>query len=152
MHAEYFSISAEAAAKINDAGRIIAVGNTTVRELESAKSKNGRLLAQEGSTDLFIYPPDRFRAVDLLLTNFHLPRSTLLMLISAFAGREFLLRAYQEAIRERYRFYSYGDCMLILWGKARPPGPGGATMRSRNRLPGSPPLPVPRSCVILPAK
>ena len=69
---------------------------------------------KDGSTDLFIYPPFEFRVVDALLTNFHLPRSTLLMLVSAFAGREFLLRAYAEAIRERYRFYSYGDCMLIL--------------------------------------
>jgi S-adenosylmethionine:tRNA ribosyltransferase-isomerase len=114
MHPEHFSISAEAANKINDAERIIAIGTTTVRVLESARSKNGRLLAQEGSTDLFIYPPYRFQAVDLLLTNFHLPRSTLLMLVSAFAGREFLFRAYREAIDERYRFYSYGDCMLIL--------------------------------------
>jgi len=114
MHAERFCISSEAANKINNAGRIVAVGTTTVRTLESAKSKNDRLLAQEGSTDLFIYPPYRFQVADLLLTNFHLPRSTLLMLVSAFAGREFLLRAYQEAIREGYRFYSYGDCMLIL--------------------------------------
>ncbi len=114
MHSERFFISAEAANKINNAHRVVAVGTTTVRVLESAKSRGGRLLAQEGSTDLFIYPPYRFRAVDLLLTNFHLPRSTLLMLVSAFAGREFLLWAYQEAIRERYRFYSYGDCMLIL--------------------------------------
>ena len=114
MHPEHFSISAEAANKINDAERISAIGTTTVRVLESARSKNGRLLAQEGSTDLFIYPPYQFQAVDLLLTNFHLPRSTLLMLVSAFAGREFLLRAYREAIDERYRFYSYGDCMLIL--------------------------------------
>jgi S-adenosylmethionine:tRNA ribosyltransferase-isomerase len=114
MHAERFFISTEAANKINNAHRVVAVGTTTVRLLESAKSRGGTLLAQEGSTDLFIYPPYRFRAVDLLLTNFHLPRSTLLMLVSAFAGREFLLRAYQEAIRERYRFYSYGDCMLIL--------------------------------------
>ena len=72
------------------------------------------VLAQEGATSLFIYPPYHFRAIDILLTNFHLPGSTLLMLVSAFAGREFLLRAYEEAIRERYRFYSYGDCMLIL--------------------------------------
>lgn len=114
MPAERFSISAEAANKINNAQCIVAVGTTTVRVLESARSENGRLLAQEGSTDLFIYPPYRFRVVDLLLTNFHLSRSTLLMLVSAFAGREFLLRAYQEAIRERYRFYSYGDCMLIM--------------------------------------
>ena len=113
MHAECFSISPSAAARINSAGRIVAVGTTVVRVLESA-NRDGRLVAQEGSTDIFIYPPYRFQAVDVLLTNFHLPRSTLLMLVSAFAGREFLLRAYREAIRERYRFYSYGDCMLIL--------------------------------------
>ena len=114
MFAESFFISAEAANKINNAKRIVAVGTTTVRVLESAHWENGRLLAQEGSTNLFIYPPYRFKHLDLLLTNFHLPRSTLLMLATALAGREFLLRAYQEAIRERYRFYSYGDCMLIL--------------------------------------
>src|SRR5437870_4252586 len=114
MHAEHFSISASAASAINSAKRIVAVGTTVVRVLESARGENGKLIAQTGSTEIFIYPPYRFRVVDHLLTNFHLPRSTLLMLISAFAGREFLLRAYQEAIRERYRFYSYGDCMLIL--------------------------------------
>ena len=114
MHAEHFSISPSAAARINEATRIAGVGTTVVRVLESAERENGKLIAQTGSTDIFIYPPYRFQAVDLLLTNFHLPRSTLLMLVSAFAGREFLLRAYQEAIRERYRFYSYGDCMLIL--------------------------------------
>jgi S-adenosylmethionine:tRNA ribosyltransferase-isomerase len=114
MHAEDFSISPSAAARINDARRIAAVGTTVVRVLESAERRNEKFIAQTGSTDIFIYPPYRFQAVDLLLTNFHLPRSTLLMLVSAFAGREFLLRAYQEAIRERYRFYSYGDCVLIL--------------------------------------
>lgn len=114
MHAERFSISAAAAARINNAGRIVAVGTTVVRVLEAAERDDGKLVAQESSTDFFIYPPYEFRAIDVLLTNFHLPRSTLLMLVSAFAGREFLLRAYQEAIRERYRFYSYGDCMLIL--------------------------------------
>jgi S-adenosylmethionine:tRNA ribosyltransferase-isomerase len=114
MHTERFSISTEAASKINNARRIVAVGTTTVRALESAGRADGEVLAQEGATDIFIYPPYRFRAVDVLLTNFHLPRSTLLMLVSAFAGRESLLRAYEEAIRERYRFYSYGDCMLIL--------------------------------------
>ena len=114
MHAEHFCISPSAAARINDARRIAAVGTTVVRVLESAERGNGKLIAQTGSTDIFIYPPYRFQVVDLLMTNFHLPRSTLLMLVSAFAGREFLLRAYQEAIRERYRFYSYGDCMLIL--------------------------------------
>lgn len=124
MHAESFSISKEAAAKIDNALRIVAVGTTTVRVLETVaretrqlkaiKFSNAPIRAQSGPTDLFIYPPYRFQHVDLLVTNFHLPRSTLLMLVSAFAGREFLLRAYQEAIRERYRFYSYGDCMLIL--------------------------------------
>ena len=114
MHAERFSISQDAATKINSASRIIAVGTTTVRTLESATQAGGEIVAQERATDLFIYPPYRFRVVDVLLTNFHLPHSTLLMLVSAFAGREFLLRAYEEAIRERYRFYSYGDCMLIL--------------------------------------
>ncbi len=124
MHAEPFSISKEAAAKIGNAQRIVAVGTTTVRVLETVaretrrlkavKFSNAPIRAQSGPTDLFIYPPYRFQHVDLLVTNFHLPRSTLLMLVSAFAGREFLLRAYQEAIRERYRFYSYGDCMLIL--------------------------------------
>jgi S-adenosylmethionine:tRNA ribosyltransferase-isomerase len=114
MHAERFSISPAAAQKIDHAKRVLAVGTTTVRVLESAHRQDGRLVAQTGSTDIFIYPPFEFRMVDLLLTNFHLPRSTLLMLVSAFAGREFLLRAYEQAIRERYRFYSYGDCMLIL--------------------------------------
>jgi S-adenosylmethionine:tRNA ribosyltransferase-isomerase len=114
MHAESFSISEDIVAKIDNAKRIVAVGTTTVRVLESARRENGKLVAQSGSTDLFIYPPHRFGHIDLLFTNFHLPRSTLLMLVSAFAGREFLLRAYDEAIHERYRFYSYGDCMLIL--------------------------------------
>src|SRR6266446_3425661 len=114
MHPESFSISAEAANQIDNAKRIVAVGTTTVRVLESARRENGKLSAQTGSTDLFIYPPYDFQHVDLLFTNFHLPRSTLFMLVSAFAGREFLLRVYAEAIRERYRFYSYGDCMLIL--------------------------------------
>ena len=114
MHAEQFSISASAASAINGATGIVAVGTTVVRVLESGRHENGKFIAQTGSTDIFIYPPYRFRVVDQLLTNFHLPRSTLLMLASAFAGREFLLHAYQEAILERYRFYSYGDCMLIL--------------------------------------
>jgi S-adenosylmethionine:tRNA ribosyltransferase-isomerase len=114
MHAEPFSISPGAAQKIGHAKRLAAVGTTTVRVLEAARRQDGKLIAQTGSTDIFIYPPFEFRMVDLLLTNFHLPRSTLLMLVSAFAGREFLLRAYEQAIRERYRFYSYGDCMLIL--------------------------------------
>jgi S-adenosylmethionine:tRNA ribosyltransferase-isomerase len=118
MHAERFSISPEAADKINQARRIVAVGTTTMRVLETA-TRGGNLARrqvepQSGETDLFVFPPFTFRVVDVLLTNFHLPRSTLLMLVSAFAGREFILRAYEEAVREQYRFYSYGDCMLIL--------------------------------------
>ena len=124
MHAESFSISEQAAAKINNTQRIAAVGTTTLRVLESVAPETRPLkavefskptfVAKKGETNLFIYPPFEFRVADVLLTNFHLPRSTLLMLVSAFAGREFLLRAYEEAIRQRYRFYSYGDCMLIL--------------------------------------
>jgi S-adenosylmethionine:tRNA ribosyltransferase-isomerase len=124
MHAESFSISKEAADKIDKANRVVAVGTTTVRALESAarktrllkavKSNECKIDAESAETKIFIYPPFEFHVVDVLVTNFHLPRSTLLMLVSAFAGREFLLRAYQDAIREQYRFYSYGDCMLIL--------------------------------------
>ena len=119
MDNEWYEISAETAELINEtksAGRqVIAVGTTVVRTLESAwDSRNRRVKAYSGWTDLFIRPGYDFRVVDALLTNFHLPRSTLLMLVSAFAGREFTLRAYEEAIREGYRFYSYGDCMLIM--------------------------------------
>jgi S-adenosylmethionine:tRNA ribosyltransferase-isomerase len=114
MHRETFFISESAATAINAAKSIIAVGTTTVRVLEAAQREEGKLIAQDGATDIFVHPPARIRHVDALLTNFHLPRSTLLMLVSAFAGREFLLAAYAEAIRERYRFYSYGDCMLIV--------------------------------------
>jgi S-adenosylmethionine:tRNA ribosyltransferase-isomerase len=114
MHREEFSISDPAAAAVNAAKRIVAVGTTTVRVLESAARHDGQLLSQNSATDIFIHPPAEIRQVDCLLTNFHLPRSTLLILVSAFAGREFLLAAYAEAIRERYRFYSYGDCMLVV--------------------------------------
>lgn len=111
MHSERFEISTPAATAINRAKRLIAVGTTTTRVLEAC----GRPIhAQTGATDIFIHPPYEFRAVDGLLTNFHLPKSTLLMLVSAFAGREFALDAYENAVRERYRFYSYGDCMLII--------------------------------------
>lgn len=118
MHAEHFAISLEAADKINNAQRIVAVGTTAMRVLETAarrsKPVRSQIEPQSGKTDLLIFPPFEFRVVDALLTNFHLPRSTLLMLVSAFAGREFILRAYEEAVQKCYRFYSYGDCMLIL--------------------------------------
>jgi S-adenosylmethionine:tRNA ribosyltransferase-isomerase len=115
MHREEFSVSESAASSINEADRTIAVGTTTVRVLESAsRDGEGRLVPQKSATSIFLHPPMEIAHVDALLTNFHLPRSTLLMLVSAFAGREFVLAAYGEAIRERYRFYSYGDCMLIL--------------------------------------
>ena len=114
MHAERFSISAETAKSVNEARRIVAIGTTTVRVLASAHRVNGAMVKQESATEIFIRPPHEFKSVDLLLTNFHLPRSTLLMLVSAFAGREFILAAYAEAIREKYRFFSYGDCMLII--------------------------------------
>lgn len=105
MHAEKFLIPAETIAAVKKAQRVVAVGTTVVRALESTG---------KGSTDVFIRPPFEFRVVDVLLTNFHLPKSTLLMLVSAFATRELIRKAYAEAIRERYRFFSYGDCMLIL--------------------------------------
>lgn len=122
MHSEYFELDAGTAATINQAraagNRVIAVGTTAVRVLETAgrrAEEAGTLLQPfEGDTDIFIYPPYRFRVVDGLITNFHLPRSTLLMLVSALAGRERIRQAYAEAIRERYRFFSFGDAMLIL--------------------------------------
>jgi S-adenosylmethionine:tRNA ribosyltransferase-isomerase len=117
MHAERYHIPEAAAAAVNAAraagGRVVAVGTTAVRTLEHACGEDGRLAAGEGSCELFIYPGYRFKAVDALITNFHLPRSTLLMLVSAFAGREAVLAAYREAVACRYRFFSYGDAMLI---------------------------------------
>lgn len=114
---EYFSLSEKSAAAINEARqagkRITAVGTTSVRVLES-RYQDGEVRAGEGYCGLFIHPGYQFKVVDRLLTNFHLPKSTLLLLVSAFAGREFVLQAYQAAIAEKYRFYSYGDCMLIL--------------------------------------
>ncbi|MGH7607839.1 MAG: tRNA preQ1(34) S-adenosylmethionine ribosyltransferase-isomerase QueA [Gemmatimonadales bacterium] len=118
MHPEPFSIPPGAAALINEgrgAGRHIwAVGTTVVRALESAVERDGRVSPADGETALFIYPPYRFQAVDRLLTNFHLPRSTLLMLVCAFGGYEVVMRAYREAVRAGYRFYSYGDAMLVV--------------------------------------
>ena len=114
MHSERYEVGAEAAAAIRAAARVIAVGTTAVRTLETVARDHGELVPASGATDIFIYPGCDFHAVDALITNFHLPKSTLLMLVSAFAGRDLILRAYEEAIRQGYRFYSYGDCMLIL--------------------------------------
>ncbi len=118
IEAESYEISTEAAAAINTArqrgGRVVAVGTTTVRALESAAEIYGSIRAEGRTTELFIYPGYRFRAVDALITNFHLPQSSLLMLVAAFAGKELTLRAYRHAVAQRYRFYSYGDCMLII--------------------------------------
>lgn len=117
MHGEYYHIDEVAAAVINTARaagrRIVAVGTTAVRVLETAAREDGTIVAGSGWTDIFIYPGYRFRAVDKLITNFHLPRSTLLMLVSAFAGRELILAAYEEAVARKYRFFSFGDAMLI---------------------------------------
>lgn len=114
MHYEHYTVPATAASSIRAAreagGRVVAVGSTSVRTLESVVP----LRSAEGTTNIFIYPPYTFQNVDVVLTNFHLPKSTLLMMMSAFAGRETMLRTYDEAVRERYRFFSYGDCMLIL--------------------------------------
>jgi S-adenosylmethionine:tRNA ribosyltransferase-isomerase len=118
MHQEWYSIGAEAADEINAArdagGAIWAVGTTAVRTLESVASRSGKVRSGEGWTDLFIRPPYRFRAVDRMITNFHLPRSTLLMLVAAFAGYDLVREAYREADARGYRFYSYGDAMAIL--------------------------------------
>ena len=118
MHAEYASIPADSAAAVNGArdggGRVIAVGTTVCRTLESFSDDGGRLSERAGYTDIFITPGYRFRAMDALLTNFHLPRSTLLMLVSAFAGRDRILDAYREAVEMKYRFFSFGDAMLII--------------------------------------
>ena len=114
MHSERYFLSEASARRINEAGRVIAVGTTATRVLESIAQKHGGVKAAEGETSIFIYPPYKFKVVDALVTNFHLPKSTLMMLVSALAGKDLIFRAYEEAIRERYRFYSYGDCMLIL--------------------------------------
>ena len=117
MHSEFFMISREAADIINETkdsgGRVICVGTTSTRTIESAADEKGRLRECSGWTDIFIYPGYRFKVLDGLITNFHLPESTLVMLVSALAGREHVLNAYQIAVRERYRFFSFGDAMLI---------------------------------------
>ncbi len=117
MHAEYISISKESADLINErraaGGRVIAVGTTSCRTLESVADENGILHPYSGETGIYIYPGYRFKIVDGLITNFHLPESTLLMLVSAFAGREKVLDAYNTAVAEQYRFFSFGDAMYI---------------------------------------
>lgn len=117
MHSEFYMVSQEAADKINNAkkngGRIISVGTTSTRTLEAASDENGMLRECSGWTDIFIYPGYRFKVIDCLITNFHLPQSTLVMLVSALAGREHVLNAYKEAVEERYRFFSFGDAMFI---------------------------------------
>ena len=118
MHSEFYMINEEAAEKINHAkdrgGRVICVGTTSCRTIESAADENGRLKACSGWTEIFIYPGYRFKTLDCLITNFHLPESTLIMLVSALAGKEHVMAAYEEAVKERYRFFSFGDAMLIL--------------------------------------
>lgn len=117
MHSESFEISEKAAEQINRAKKegkkILAVGTTTVRTLETAFQKYGCIKACHDTSELFIYPPYEFKVIDNLITNFHLPKSTLLMLVSALAGKDFIFKAYDEAIKNKYRFFSYGDCMLI---------------------------------------
>lgn len=118
MHSEFYDVDQEAAEKINktreEGGRIISVGTTSTRTLESAADENGHIEPRSGWTEIFIYPGYKFKVIDGLITNFHLPESTLLMLVSALAGKEHILRAYEEAVRERYRFFSFGDAMLII--------------------------------------
>ena len=118
MHKEAYSITSEACKIINqakeDGKRVVAVGTTSVRVLETSSDQSGRVLPGNGDTDIFIYPGYQFKVVDALVTNFHLPESTLIMLVSAFAGKDRIMQAYHEAIKEEYRFFSFGDAMLIL--------------------------------------
>lgn len=118
MEPERYTISEETAKRIEETksagGRVVAVGSTSVRTLETAAAEHGSVVPCSGRSSLFIYPPYSFKVVDAMLTNFHLPKSTLIMMVCALAGRELILRAYEEAVKEKYRFYSYGDCMLIL--------------------------------------
>ena len=117
MHSEFYTVTQEAADKINTArkngGKIIAVGTTSTRTLESVGTEDGTVKAGSGWTQIFIYPGYQFKVIDSLITNFHLPESTLVMLVSALAGREHVLAAYEEAVKEKYRFFSFGDAMLI---------------------------------------
>ena len=117
MHTEWYRVTQETADLINqtkeNGGRVIAVGTTSVRTLETVADEDGHMKAQEGDTSIFIYPGYKWKVVDGLITNFHLPESTLIMLVSSFAGREHVLAAYKEAVKERYRFFSFGDAMYI---------------------------------------
>lgn len=117
MHSEYYTINEDACKAINNThaggGRVVAVGTTSCRVLEAASSENGKIEPKDGWTNIFIYPGYRFKAVDAMITNFHLPESTLIMLISAFAGRDKVMKAYKEAVDNKYRFFSFGDAMLI---------------------------------------
>ena len=117
MHSEFYCIDEDAAEKVNRAKRsgrrVIAVGTTSCRTLESAGAQDGSIRACSGWTEIFIYPGYQFKVVDALITNFHLPQSTLIMLVSALAGREHVLAAYEEAVRQKYRFFSFGDAMFI---------------------------------------
>lgn len=117
MHSEYYHVSEEAAKIINQTkekgGRIISVGTTSTRTLETVADESGKIHPGSGSTEIFIYPGYRFKAIDALITNFHLPESTLLMLVSALAGKDHIMNAYEEAVKEKYRFFSFGDAMLI---------------------------------------
>ncbi len=114
MHAEIYEVSVAAAEAVQTAKRVIPVGTTAMRTLEAVARDHGRVIATRGSTDIFIHPGYKFRVAGGLLTNFHLPKSTLIMLVSAFAGKQLTMQAYAEAIQESYRFFSYGDCMLII--------------------------------------
>ena len=118
MHSEHYELSVKTADLINETkkrgGRRISVGTTSCRTLESVAKKEGHICASEGWTDIFIYPGYEFKVIDGLITNFHLPESTLIMLVSALAGRENVLNAYKIAVKERYRFFSFGDAMAIL--------------------------------------
>ena len=117
MHSEYYSVSQEVAEKIEACkkrgGRVICTGTTSCRALESAARESGKIEAKSGWTDIFIYPGFSFKVMDALITNFHLPESTLLMLVSALSSREKILHAYEEAVKEKYRFFSFGDAMFI---------------------------------------
>ena len=117
MHSEFYVVEEDQAKLINDTkkngGRVISVGTTSCRTLESATDENGILQAKSGWTEIFIYPGYKFKMIDALITNFHLPESTLLMLVSALAGKEHIMKAYEEAVKERYRFFSFGDAMII---------------------------------------